>query len=53
MRRRNQSGNAEEIDQTAPSAPPIGHMDFVAGYDNVKFDNCEDYSLIARGSHYQ
>ncbi|XP_065910463.1 protein SSUH2 homolog isoform X2 [Dysidea avara] len=39
MRRRNQSGNAEEIDQTAPSAPPLGHMDFVAGYDNVKFDN--------------
>jgi len=51
MRRRNQSENAEEKDLIAPSdylpsAPLMGHMDYVAGYDNVKLDNCEDIVLI-------
>ena len=33
----------ENTNQTQPAAtaPPITHMERVAGYDNMQFDNCE------------
>ena len=27
--------------QPVPTAPPLTHMDRVAGYDNMQFDNCK------------
>jgi len=28
--------------QPLPSAPPLSHMDQLAGYDNMHFDNCKN-----------